>query len=148
LAFLNKNSDVFAGSTFDLVGVSRQIIEHKLQVNLSVKPKKQKFHRMSEEKVEATKAEMQWLLDAGFIREVTYPQWLGNVVMVQKKSKKWWMCTDFTDLNKCCPKDDFPLARIDKIVDSVAGCEMMALFYYFSGYHQICLHREDKRQAL
>jgi hypothetical protein len=58
------------------------------------------------------------------------------------------MCTDFTDLNKCCPKDDFPLARIDKIVDSVAGCEMMALFYYFSGYHQICLHREDKRQAL
>jgi hypothetical protein len=47
------------------------------------------------------------------------------------------MCTDFTDLNECCPKDDFPLIRIDKIVDSAAGCEMVALLDYFSGYHQI-----------
>jgi hypothetical protein len=45
------------------------------------------------------------------------------------------MCTDFTDLNKCCPKDDFSLARIDQIVDSAAGCDIMALLDYFSGYH-------------
>jgi hypothetical protein len=57
------------------------------------------------------------------------------------------MCTYFTDLNKCCPKDDFPLARIDKIVDSVAGCEMMALLNYFSGYHQIWLRREDEEKT-
>jgi hypothetical protein len=47
------------------------------------------------------------------------------------------MCTNFTDLNKCCPKDDFPLARIDKIVDSAAGYEMMALLDCFSGYYEI-----------
>jgi hypothetical protein len=45
------------------------------------------------------------------------------------------MCTDFTDLNMCCPKDDFPLARIDQIVDSAASCDIMALLDYFSGYH-------------
>jgi hypothetical protein len=57
------------------------------------------------------------------------------------------MCTYFTDLNKCCPKDDFPLARIDRIVDSVAGCDIMALLDCFSGYHQIWLRREDEEKT-
>jgi hypothetical protein len=57
------------------------------------------------------------------------------------------MCTDFTDLNKCCPKDDFPLARIDKIIDSTMGCEMMALLDCFLGYHQIWLCREDEEKT-
>jgi hypothetical protein len=86
--FLDKNSDVFAWSTSDLVGVSRDVIEHRLQVNSSARPKQQKLRKMAEEKVEATKAEVQRLLDAGFIREVTYPQWLANVVMVSKKNGK------------------------------------------------------------
>jgi hypothetical protein len=63
---------------------------------------------LSEEKVEPVTVKVERLLDVGFIREVTYPQWLANVVMVRKKNGKWWMCTDFTDLNKCCPEDDFP----------------------------------------
>jgi hypothetical protein len=103
-------------------------------VNPAVKPKKQKLQKMSEEKVEAAKAKVQRLLDAGFIREVPYPQWLANVVMVKKKNGKWWMCTDFMDLNKCCPKDNFPFARIDKIIDSAVGCEIMALLDCFSRY--------------
>jgi hypothetical protein len=57
------------------------------------------------------------------------------------------MCTDFKYLNKCCSNDDFPLARIDKIVDSAAGCEMMVLLDYFSGYHQIWLRKEDKEKS-
>jgi hypothetical protein len=57
------------------------------------------------------------------------------------------MCTDFTDLNKCYPKDDFPLTRIDQIVDSTAGCDIMALLDYFSSYHQIWLHREDEEKT-
>jgi hypothetical protein len=76
---------------------------------------------MLEEKIEAAKAEVWRLLDVGFMREVSYPQWLANVVMVRKKNGRWRMCTDFIDLNKCCPKDDFPLVRIDKIFDSASG---------------------------
>jgi hypothetical protein len=127
MQFLDKNSDVFAWSTFDLVGVSKEVIEHKLQVNLCAKPKKQKLHKMFEEKVKEGKAEVQRLFDAGFIREVSYLQWLANVVMVRKRNGKWRMCTDFTNLNKCCPKDDFPLARIAKIMDFAASYEIMAL---------------------
>jgi hypothetical protein len=86
-------------------------------------------------------------LDAGFIREVHYPSWLTNVVMVKKKNGRWRMCTDFTDLNKCCPKDDFLLMRIDKVVDSAVGCERMTSLDYVSGYHQICLHKEDVKKT-
>jgi hypothetical protein len=89
LAFLNKNSDVFTWSTSDLVRVSRDIIKHRLQVGTSARPKNQKLHKMSEEKVEAAKARIQRLLDVGFIREVAYPRWLANVVMVRKKNGKF-----------------------------------------------------------
>jgi hypothetical protein len=51
--------------------------------------------------------------------------------MVRKKNGKWRMCTDFIEFNKCCPKDNFPLARIDQIVDTAVGIEMMALLDYF-----------------
>jgi hypothetical protein len=69
----------------------------------------------------------------------------GSPPTVQERNGKWQMCTDFTDLNNCLPKDDFPLTRIDKIVDSTTGCEMMALLDCFSGYYQIWLHKEDEK---
>jgi hypothetical protein len=92
---------------------------------------------MAEEKMQAVMAELQRLLNVGFIREVTYPEWLANIVMVKKKNGKWQMCTEFTDLNKCCLKDDITLARIDPIIDSAIATELMALLDCFSGYHQI-----------
>jgi hypothetical protein len=47
------------------------------------------------------------LLDVGFIKEVYYPDWLANLVLVPKKNKEWRMCVDYTDLNKACKKDPF-----------------------------------------
>jgi ribonuclease HI len=99
---------------------------------------------MSDEKIEAAKDEVHRLLEANFIEPVAYPTWLANVVMVQKKRGKWRMCIDFTSLNKACPKDNFPLPQIDKIVNSASGCEVMSLLNCFSGYHQIYMKKEDK----
>jgi hypothetical protein len=144
LCCLSKNKDVFAWSALDLVGVSRSIIEHSLGIDPSVRPKKQRLRKMSDEKTEAAKAEVHRLLEAKFIEPIAYPTWLANVVMVQKKSGKWRMCIDFTSLNKACPKDNFPLPWIDKIVDSAAECEVMSLLDCFSGYHQIYMKEEDK----
>jgi hypothetical protein len=144
ISCLSKNKYVFTWSALDLVGVSHTIIEHSLGIDPSVRPKKQRLRKMSNEKTEAAKAEVHRLLEANFIEPVAYPMWLANVVMVQKKSGKWRMCIDFTNLNKACPKDNFPLPQIDKIVDSAAGCEVMSLLDCFSGYHQIYMKEEDK----
>jgi hypothetical protein len=147
ISCLSRNKDVFAWSALDLVGVSRIIIEHSLGIDPSVRPKKQRLRKMSDEKTEAAKAEVHRLLEANFIKPVAYPMWLANIVMVQKKSDKWRMCIDFTSLNKACPKDNFPRPRIDKIVDSAAGSEVMSLLDCFSGYHQIYMKEEDKASS-
>jgi hypothetical protein len=144
ISCLSRNKDVFAWSALDLVGVSRTVIKHSLGIDPSVLLKKQRLRKMSDEKTEAAKAEVHRLLEANFIEPVAYPTWLANVVMVQKKSGKWQMCINFTSLNKACPKDNFPLPRIDKIVDSAVGCEVMSLLDCFSSYHQIYMKEEDK----
>jgi hypothetical protein len=84
------------------------------------------------------------LLDAKVIREVQFITWLANIVIVKKMNGKWRMCIDFIDLNKTCPKDNFPLPRIDTLVDQAAGSEMLSFLDCFSGYHQIWMRKEDK----
>ena len=87
------------------------------------------------------------LLAARFIREVKYPKWLANVVVVPKKGGKWHVCIDYTDLNETCPKDSFPLLRIDQIVDATAGHGILSFLDAFSGYHQIPMHPPDEEKT-
>jgi hypothetical protein len=102
---------------------------------------------MSEDCKKATQSKIQKLLDADVIHEVQYPEWLANVVMVPKKNGNWRMCFDFTTLNKFCPKDEFPLPRIDTLVDAAAGSEMLSMLDCFSGYHQIFMKKSDEEKT-
>jgi hypothetical protein len=88
--------------------------------------------------------ELRKLLEAGFIKEVFHPTWLANLVLVKKKNGKWRMCVDYTSLNKACPKVPFPLPRIDQIVDSIAGCELLCFLDAYAGYHQIKTKESDQ----
>ena len=76
-----------------------------------------------------------------------YLEWLANVVMVPKKNGSWRMCIDFTTLNKFCPKDEFPLPRIDTLVDAAIGSEMLSMLDFFSGYHQIFMKKSDEEKT-
>ena len=91
--------------------------------------------------------EVRKLLVAGFIREVYYPDWLANVVMVKKSNGKWMMCVDFMDLNRACPKDNYPLLRIDTLVDSTARHDLLSFMDAFSGYNQIKVNEEDQEKT-
>ena len=76
-----------------------------------------------------------------------YPDWLANVVMVKKANGKWRMYVDFTDLNRACPKDSYPLLRIDTLVDSTARHELLSFMDAFSGYNQIRMEEADKEKT-
>jgi hypothetical protein len=144
IRFLFNNKDVFAWSTNDLCGVNRDVIEHSLNVDPSFRPRKQKLRKMSHNKAEGARNEVKRLLSAGVIRVVKYPEWLANTIMVKKANGKWRMCIDFNNLNKACPKDEFPLPRIDSLVHAAASSELMSLLDCYSGYHQICMKKEDE----
>jgi hypothetical protein len=91
--------------------------------------------------------EVRKLLDAGFIEEVHHPVWLANPVIVPKVNGKLRMCIDYTSLNKACPKDPYPLPRIDQIVDSTSRCDLLSFLDAYSGFHQIQMSREDRKHT-
>ena len=145
--FLRSNSDCFTWSHADMPRIDPEIIMHKVQVDPLYQPVRQKRRKFAPERDAIINDEVKSLLGVGFIREVQYPEWLANVVVVKKKNGKWRVCIDFTDLNKSCPKDPFPLPHIDKLVDATAGHQLMSFMDAFSGYNQILMHPEDQEKT-
>ena len=84
-------------------------------------------------------------MDAGFVKEVYLPDWLANLILVRKKIEKWRMCVGYTNLTKMCPKDLFPLPRIDQVVDSTSGCETLCFLDAYSWFYQIAMKESDQR---
>ena len=76
-----------------------------------------------------------------------YPEWLANIVVVKKKNGKWWVCVDFTDLNKACSKDPFPMPWIDQLIDATISHPWMSFLDVFQGYHQIPLTLDDQEKT-
>jgi hypothetical protein len=122
------------------------VIEHKLGIDPAFKPIKQKERRYTPERRETIRLEINKLLEAGFIRPVDYPSWLANPVLIEKPDKSWWMCIDYTNLNKVCPKDEYPLPRFCQIVNFTTSCELLSFLDAYSGYHQISLAVDDEEK--
>ena len=92
------------------------------------------------------KKEIENLLEVGFIRSIDYSEWMANIVPVKKPTSEIRVCTNFKDLNKACPKDDFPLPNIDMIIDSLARYEMLSFMDGFLGYNQIKINESDQHK--
>ena len=101
----------------------------------SYKPVRQKKRVFALERDNAINKEVQKLVTVEFVCEVYYLNLQDNVVMVKKANGKWRICVNFTDLNKACPKDSYPLSRIDQLVDSIARHQLLCFMDAFSGYN-------------
>jgi hypothetical protein len=138
---------VFAWVPSQMPGIPREVIEHHLKINRDVRPVSQKPRRQSVERQDFIRKEVRKLLDAGFIEEVHHPVWLADPVIVPKANAKLRMCIDYTNLNKACPKDPYPVPRIDQIVDSISGYDLLSFLDAYSGFHQIQMSREDRKHT-
>jgi hypothetical protein len=105
--------DVFACSYEEMLGIDPSIVVHDIKTNLGVKPIRQKLHPVHPKKTAAIKAEVEKLLKYGFIYHVPLTEWVSNIVLVTKKKGNICACVDYRDLNKACPKDNYPTPFID-----------------------------------
>ncbi|KAM1118524.1 hypothetical protein ACFX1X_043275 [Malus domestica] len=130
ISFLQENADVFAWSYKDMPGISPDIICHHLSIDPKTKPVKQKRRSYDVERYEAVKTEVEKLKDIGFVREVNYPTWVVNVVLVKKN----------------LTKESLLLQKV-LLIDSTAGCELLSFMDAYSGYNQILMNPSDQKHT-
>lgn len=123
------------------------LVMHHLTVKLGAKPVKRKLRKIHPQVALLVKVELEKLLDVGFILPIDYPEWISNLVPVSMPDRNIIICTDFRDINKACPKDDFPLPNIDRIIDLTIGHAMLSLMGGFSSYNQIKITSEDQHKT-
>ena len=145
--FLKQNMEVFTWKQEDMRGIDPAVITHRLNISPSFKLVKKKRRSFASERQKAIDEEVNKLLQDKVIREVEYPDWLANVVLVKKANDKWRLCIDFTDINRACPKYSFPLPHIDLILDATAGHELLSFMDAFSGYNQIIMDPNDQEKT-
>jgi len=123
-----------------MTGISSEIACHALNINPSRIPVKQKKRSMGLDRSAALDEEVKNLLANDFICESIYHKWIANPVLVKKPNGKWSTCIYFSNLNNVCPKDCFPLPKIDQLVDGTAGHELLSFMDAYSGYNQIPMY--------
>ncbi|GJV51296.1 hypothetical protein Tco_1447037 [Tanacetum coccineum] len=149
---LRTNADVFVWTHADMTGIPRIItvngkpfsMEHKLNEYSYIKPIKQKRRSLGPDRSTAARKEVEELIRTGILREAVHQTWLANPVMVMKSDEGWRMCVDFTDINKACPKDYYPLPEIDWKVESLSRFRLKCFLDAYKGYHHIQMAEEDE----
>lgn len=144
---LKEFQDVFAWSYEDMPSLEPTLVAHALNVDPIVWPVKLHRHVFHPEVEEQIIVEAHKLLVASFIKSIDWPKWLANIVPVKKKDNKIRCYVDFRDLNKACPKDEFPLPNMDVLMDSAAGSAMLSFIDGFSRYNQIKMTPSDAKKT-
>ena len=129
--------DVFAWSYEEMPGIDPRIVEHEIRTYLDAKPIRQFLRAINSRKAYVIKAEVEKLLNVGFIYPAPLTEWVSNSIPINKKQGTIDVCMHFRDLNKASPKDNFPTPFIDKILDECGGSEIFSFMDRFSRYNQI-----------
>ena len=146
-ALFKEFRDVFAWSYEEMPGIDPSIVVHEIKTYDDAKPVRQRLRPLHPKKTAAIKAEVEKLLRAGFVYPVPLTEWVSNIVPVNKKQGTIRICVDYRDLNRACPKDNFPTPFIDQIIDNCAGSAIFSFMDGFSGYNQIEILPEDQHKT-
>jgi len=134
---------VFAWPYEEMSGIYPSIVQHEIKTYKNAKPIRKKICPVNPRKVASIKSEVEKLLKVGFICPIPLTEWISNLVPVDKKQGMIRVCIDFRDLNKACPKDNYPMPFIDQIIDECVGNEIFSFIDGFSSYNQITICPED-----
>ena len=129
--------DIFTWSYEEMSRIDPSIMVHEIKTYPMAKLVRQKLRQVHPQKATAIKVEIEKLLKAGFIYPIPLTEWVSNIVSVNKKQGTIRVCIDFRDLNKACPKDNFPTLHNDQIMDNYARSVIFSFMDGFSGYNQI-----------
>ena len=145
-ALFKEFCDIFVWSYEEMSGIDPSIMVHEIKTYPTAKPVRQKLRQVHPQKAAAIKAEIEKLLKASFIYPIPLMEWASNVVPVNKKQGTIRVCIDFRDLNKACPKDNFPTPHIDQIINNCVGSVIFSFMDGFSGYNQIEIFPTDQHK--
>ncbi|GAA0158410.1 hypothetical protein LIER_38642 [Lithospermum erythrorhizon] len=129
-------------------GIDTTVALHKLHIDYMYVPIKQKKRTFNDEKNQAVITKVELLLKADAIRELQFPEWIANVVLVKKSNETWILCTDFTCLNKAYHKDFYPLLCLARLVDGSTGHKVFDFMDASRGYHQIKMYSKDEEKTI
>jgi hypothetical protein len=144
---LHEYKDVFAWDYDEMPRIDSGLVAHSLNVEPGTRPVVQPMKTFHTEVEAQITQEVKKLLAARFIKPIQHPRWLSNIVSVKKKNGQIRCCVDFRNLNKACPKDEFPLPNMDLLIDSAAGHAMFSFMDEFSGYNQIRMSTKDAEKT-
>jgi ribonuclease HI len=144
---LKEFSDIFAWQYDDLKTFDTEVIQHKIPLNRDTKPFRQKLRSFNPLLLPMMEREIKKLLDARIIIPLRYSEWIANLVPVRKKNGEIRLCVDSRNLNKCSRKDNYPLPKMEHMLQKVSGSKVMSFIDGFSGYNQIAVHPDDKEKT-
>ena len=140
---MKQFTDIFAWEYSDLKAYDTNIIQDKIPLEKKHCPFKQKLRPISPLLLPLIEKEIKKLLIAKIIVPLRYSKWIANLVVVRKKNGEIRLCVDFINLNKCSKKDNYPLPKMEHLLQRVSGARVMSSLDGFSGYNQIVVHPED-----
>ena len=132
---LKEYKDCFVWDYDELLGLERELVEHKLPIKPGCKPIKQLTQRMTPEVIVKIKRGVKRLFKAGIIRIAKYVKLVPNVVPVIKKNGKLRICIDYRNLNSTIPKDEYPMPVVDLLINRSAGHSIIPMKDGYSWYN-------------
>jgi hypothetical protein len=144
---LKEFADVFAWTYEDLGTYDTTFIEHKIPLKEEAKKFRKKLRQTNPMLLPIMEREVKKLLDAQIIVPLRYSEWVSNMVIVRTKSGEIRLCADFKNLNRSSKKDNYPLPKMEHILQRVTSASRISMIDGFFGYNQIFFLLEDREKT-